>query len=197
MEKGREGVCMFEKVTDFLGVAAMNLGAVAVLWVLLTVSGYAIARWCIKQEISWQRVVRWISVAMAIVFGSVALLYILPPALTAPMTKVLVPNLICAAALHALLLAIDRYMRHRYGDGIIQTRLVVAIIVIYVVAILGSIALMKLNYLTIMQLSDIATGYLTRTAIMGLLALEILGGRCKDTQEDGSSSNSNYGSRRW
>ncbi len=184
---------MFERIADFFGVAAMHLGAVAVLWLLLTISGFAIARWCIKQEISWQRVVRWISVGMAVVFGSVALLYILPAHMTAPLTQVLVPNLVCAAALHALLLAIDRYMLHRYGDGIIPTRLVVALVTVYTVALLWSLAVIKLNYLPVMELSSIAVGYLTRTAIMGLLALEILGGRCKDTQIESAS----YGARRW
>ena len=189
---------MLEKVTEFLGVAAMNLGAILFLWVLLVVSGYAVARWCIKQTVSWKRVVCWISAVMGVVFGSVALLYILPPTLTAPISKVLIPNLICAAALHALLLAVDRYMRHRYGEGIIPTRLVVAIIIIYVSAILWSLALLKLNYISLMNLSDITTGYLTRTAIIGLLVLEIVGGRCKDSQEDDTSvsTSGNYG-RRW
>lgn len=186
---------MIDKVIQFMGAAAVNLGAIALLWVLLVVSGYVIARWCIRQEVSWQRVVRWISLAMAIVFGAVAFLYALPVKITAPLTEVLVPNLVCAAALHALMLAVDRYMLHRYGEGIIPTRLVLAIIIIYVVAILGSVALIKINYLPLMHLSEIATGYLTRTAIVGLLVLEILGGRCKDTENEKASSFSS--ARRW
>lgn len=185
---------MFERLSNFFELAALHLGAVAVLWVLLVLSGFVIAKWCIKQEISWQRVVRWISVAMALVFGAVAVLYLLPPEWTSPLTKVFVPNMIAAAALHALLLAIDRYMRHRHGEGIIQTRLVVAIIGVYTIAVLFSLVIIKLNYLTLMELSSIATGYLTRTAIVGLLAMEILGGRCKDSQTESSST---YTSSRW
>ena len=188
---------MLEKVTQFMGAAALHLGAIALLWVLLIVSGYTIARWCIKQEISWQRVVRWISVAMGAVFIVVALLYALPLTITAPITQVLVPNLVCAAALHALLLAVDRYMLHRYGDGIIATRLVLGIIIIYIIAVLGSIALIKFNSLTVMHLSQIVTGYLTRTAIIGLLILEILGGRCKDSQNSKATSGSSYNARKW
>src|SRR3989338_8720882 len=99
---------MLEKVSHFFGPAVIHLGAVGVLWMVLVFAGYAIARLCIKQEVAWQKVVTWISTAMIIVFCGIVLLYLLPKSFTIPFASVVIPNLVCAVALHALLLSVDR-----------------------------------------------------------------------------------------
>lgn len=170
-------------IGTLLRAAAIHLSAVALLWVLLSIAGYAIARWCIKREIRWQKVVRWITAAMVLVFCSVLALYLIPERFTSSLTDVLVPNVVCAAALHALLLAVDRYMRHRFSEGIIPTRLVVAIILIYGLIGAASVTLIKLSFVPLIQVVDITIGYLTRIAVLGLLFVEILAGRCKDQKE--------------
>lgn len=190
---------MLEKVADFFGIAALYLAAVVLLWVLLIVSGYALTRWCVKYSIAWSSVVKWITGAMLIVFVSTVTLSLLPPHLAVPITKVIIPSLVCAAALHALLLSTDRYMRHKYGEGIMPTRLVVAIILVYTMMILGSVGLIKLDYLPVMKLFAITIGYLTRISIIGLLVLEIWSGRCKEQKDDDNSSisSSGYSGGRW
>jgi hypothetical protein len=187
---------MFEQVKDVMEQSALHLGAIAFLWLFLVVAGFVITRWCIKQEISWQGVIRWISIIMSIVFALVVLMYLLPQRFSVPITKVLVPNLICAIVLHALLLSVDRYMRHRYSEGIIQTRLVLAIITIYICSISASVGLIKIHYLTLMRFSDILIGYLTRIALLGLLILEVLAGRCKDRSTQEAITNDTY-TQRW
>ena len=174
---------MLVKLQGLMSDAMLNLGALVVVWVLLVVASYGITRWCLKKDIAWEKIIQWITIGIGIVFGAIAVLDFVPVRISAPLTKVIIPYLICAAALHSFLLAVDRYMRHKYSEGIIQTRLVVAVITVYVVSILLSLLVLKLNYLSVMTLSDIGVGYLTRIAIIGLLALEILGGRCKDNQD--------------
>lgn len=189
---------MIQKFTALAEAAAVNLGAIALLWALFIATGYVMARWCFEQPIAWQKIIKWVSIAMGIVFICTVLMYILPEYATIPLTKVFVPYLICAIALHSFLLAVDRYMRHRHGEGIIQTRLVVAIITIYVVAILASLGMLKLHVASLIELSDIAVGYLTRTSIVALLVLEVIGGRCKEKSEGADSattSTSSYSSR--
>lgn len=187
---------MIEKVSLFAGAAATRLGAIAVLWVVVIVAAYAMARWCIRQHIAWQKVVQWVSLAMGTVFIGTALLYIFPQEITVPVTRIFVPFLICAVALHSLLLSIDRYMRHKHSEGIIPTRLVVAIFIIYLLALLFALALAKVATLAaLINVSSIAVSYLTRIALVSLLVLEIFGGRCKD-QSENDSSTTDY-TRRW
>lgn len=174
---------MLVKFQSFVSGAMLHVGALVALWVLLVVASYGMAHWCFKKDIAWKKIIQWISVGMGIVLGAILALDFLPVRISAPLTKVIIPYLICAAALHSFLLAVDRYMRHKHSEGIIQTRLVVAVITVYVVSILLSLLVLKLNYLSVMTLSDIGVGYLTRIAIIGLLVLEILGGRCKDNQD--------------
>lgn len=187
---------MMEKVSIFAGTAATRLGAIAVLWFVVVVAAYAMARWCIRQHVPWQKVVQWVSLAMGTVFISTAVLYFFPKEIIVPVTKIFVPYLICAAALHALLLGIDRYMRHKHGEGIIPTRLVVATFIVYLLALLFALALAKVTRLAaLINVSDIAVNYLTRIAILSLLALEVVGGRCKDQSEDDTMTK-DY-TRRW
>lgn len=171
---------MFQQIKGVMEQSALHLGAIVFLWAFLVIAGFVITKWCMKKEISWRRVIRWISIIMSTVFALVVLMYLVPQRFSLPITKVLVPNLICAVVLHALLLSVDRYMRHRYSEGIIQTRLVLALITIYIFSILVSVGLIKIHYLPLMRFSDILIGYLTRIAVLGLLILEILAGRCKD-----------------
>lgn len=186
---------MIDKLKLVIEQSAIYLGAVALLWFFLSIAGFAITRWCIKQEISWHRVIKWISMGMVTIFCSVVVIDFLPQTIGLAITQVVVPNIMCAAALHALLLSVDRYMRHKYEQGIIQTRLVVAIMLIYIAAGLFSVAVIKLQYLFVMRLSDIAVGYLTRTALIALLILEILAGRCKEEEKNEIVASDDYTGR--
>jgi hypothetical protein len=177
---------MVANLGAFAQAAATHLIALSILWGVLVASSYVMVHWCLKKNMEWVRAAQYISVAMGLVFLCVVALYLLPEAWTVPLTKVIVPRLVCAAVLHSLILAVDRYMRHRYADGIIPTRLVVSIIGIYAISLLGSFLLLKINNLLLIEISDIATDYLTKGAIVGLLFLEVIGGRCKDQPDEGS-----------
>lgn len=172
---------MLVKIQGFMSEAMLHFGALVVLWVLLVAASYGVSHWCVKSELGWRKIIKWITVGMGIVCGGMIVLHFLPVSLGIPLTKVVIPYVVCAAALHGFLLAVDRYIRHKYADGMIQTRLVVAVITVYVVAISLALLVLKIPYASVMTLSDICIGYLTRIAIFGLLVLEILGGRCKES----------------
>lgn len=186
---------MVDRLKLVMEQSAIYLGAVALLWFFLVIAGITIAKWCIKEELSWQRVVEWISAGMALFFFSVLIIDFLPQSIGLALTQVIIPNIMCAAALHALLLSVDRYMRHKYGQGIIQTRLVVVIMLIYIITGLFSVGIIKLQYPFFMRLSDIAVGYLTRTALVVLLILEILAGRCKEEEKNEVIASDDYTGR--
>lgn len=186
---------MVGKLGAFFQALATHLIALAVVWVLLVGVSYVMLRWCFQRQIPWVRAAHWITGAMGVVLGGMGVLYALPLSLTLPISTVIIPHGICAMALHSLLLAVDRYMRHRFGEGIIQTRLVLFIITIYAVTILGAIVLIKVNNSFLSTISSLVFDYLTRGAIMGLLVLEIWGGRCKEPSDESTSGS--FMSKRW
>lgn len=181
---------MLAKLQDFMGIAMLHSGALIVSWALLIIASYGMAHWCFKSEISWRKIITWISIAMALVLTVVMTLDFLPDEISDPFRKVIVPYLICSVVLHSFLLAVDKYMCHKYNERIIQTRLVVAVIAVYGLFLGAGCLVLKVGPGTFMTLTDIGVGYLTRIGIVGLLVFEVMGGRCncKNTIENNSES---------
>jgi len=189
---------MIKKLGVFAQALTTQFIALGIIWAFLVGVSYVMLRWCFKQDIPWTKAVHWITGAMIVVLVGMGALYVLPLSITAPISQVIIPRLVCAMALHSMLLAIDRYMIHRYGEGIIPTRLVLSIILVYTVSILGAIALIKIQNKFLIDVAEIVVDYLTKGAIAGLLFLEIFGGRCKEkSSDDASNGSSNSYSGRW
>jgi len=188
---------MVKNLGEIAQALAAQLIALGVVWTLLVVTSWIMFKWCFKREISWTRAAHWITGVMGVVLVGMGIQYALPQTLTAPIAQVVIPHIVCAMALHGLLLAVDRYMRHRDGEGIISTRLVLSILLIYVFSILGAVGLIKIHTIFLTDVAEIVVDYLTTGAIVGLLVLEILGGRCKDQTQNLNENSSNNYSNNW
>lgn len=188
---------MVKNVGAFAQALATQLIALGMVWMLLVAVSWMLLRFCFNKEVSWASTARWISGSMVFMAVAMGSLYILPESLTDPINKVLVPCSICAIAIHSLLLVFDRYVRHKYGQGFVQTRLILLIVLVYVLAIVTAIGLIKIHNSFLIDVFYMTVDYLTKGAIVALLLLEVLSGRCKDQPQNSDRDSLNSVSNYW
>ncbi|NBQ17706.1 hypothetical protein EBU24_05305 [bacterium] len=168
----------------FSGETLMVLGEYAVslisIWAVTVASGYGLIRWGFSEQISLQKAGKWVTAIIGSFGLLLMLLCLLPTVFHELLTDLLLPRLMCAASLHLFLLSLDRFIRHRHGgQGMIATRLVVAIIMVYVVLLIGALIVLKTSSEFLLRIAQLNSTYLMRGALLSTLFLEIYGGRCK------------------
>lgn len=200
MEK--RGVVMSIFSGEFLMVLSEYAVSLISIWVVVMAGGYGLIRWGFSEQISLQKAVKWVTVFIGSFGVLLIILCLLPIHFHEILTNLILPRLMCAASLHLFLLSLDRFIRHRRGgQGMMPTRLVVAIILVYVVSLIGALIVLKTSSEFLLRIAQLNSTYLMRGSLLSTLFLEIYGGRCKahkDSEKecplDNSSSNSTFNS---
>ena len=200
MEK--RGVVMSIFSGEFLMVLSEYAVSLISIWAVAIAGGYGLIRWGFSQEISLQKAAKWVTAVTGSFGLLLILLCLLPAHFHEILTNLILPRLMCAASLHLFLLSLDRFIRHRRGgQGMMPTRLVVAIILVYVVSLIGALIVLKTSNEFLLGIAQLNSMYLMRGSLLSTLFLEIYGGRCKahkDSEKecplDNSSSNSTFNS---
>ena len=162
------------------------------MWGITIVGSYGLIHWGFNQNISFKKVIKWISMIIG-AFGLLLIgLYFVPHAWQEILTNVIIVHLMCAVSLHLFLLSLDRFLKHRYnGQGMIATRLVVAIIMMYIISTITILVVLHLSSQFLLRIIAFNNTYIMRSALLSTLFLEIYGGRCKEHNQSGTSCSLN------
>ncbi|MFT6765561.1 MAG: hypothetical protein ACJAZS_000439 [Alteromonas naphthalenivorans] len=155
-------------MSDFL----LKFIGISIVWACIVAISYLMIRWCFDYEMSWKRVGMWATGTFVGVMASIAMYYILPQRWQ-DITNVLFDHLICGAALHMLLFRVDGYLINKFGSGISRSKFYLGVIIIYGFMILDGLVVIQMNSHVIVKISDMVVEYLTRSAVLMCLVLEI------------------------
>jgi hypothetical protein len=181
-----------EKIIHFFGHMALHVSALFLVCLFLVVIIYAITRLCAQQPVIFH--LTWITVTMAGLCAVVALFNLLPIQFQFIVARIIIPQLLCAILLHTVILALNRFMNQCIGHGMIPTRIVLLITIIYIFFMTLSLVLIYCQHAFMTQLFNLVTNYLTKIGLVALLVFEVLAGRCKrSTLGQSGYSDSNEG----
>lgn len=181
------GMSVFSLETIYL--LSEYIVSLCCIWSVAVIGSYGLIRWGFTIPISLKKTVKWLSIIIG-AFGLFLIgLCIVPYHWESVLTNLIVPRLICAVSLHLFLLSLDRFIRHRHGgQGMIPTRLVVAIIMVYVVSVVAILAVLSTSSEFILRIAAFNSTYIMRGALLSTLFLEIYGGRCKEHKNSADQS---------
>jgi hypothetical protein len=115
---------------------------------------------------------------MAGLCAVVALFNLLPIQFQFIVIHIIIPQIFCALLLHAVILALDRFMNQGAAQSMIPARLLLLITFVYIFFTTLSLVLIYCQHVFMTQLFDLVANYLTKIGLVALLGLEVLAGRC-------------------
>jgi hypothetical protein len=158
-----------ESMSDFL----LKFIGVSIVWACIVAISYLTIRWCFDYEMSWKRFGSWAFGTFVSVISSIVAYYLLPQRWQ-DVCNVLFDHLICGAVLHILLFRVDSYLVNKFGSGISRPKLYLGIMIIYGIMILDALVVIQMNSHMIVKVADMVIEYLTRSAVLMCLVLEII-----------------------
>jgi hypothetical protein len=185
---------IIQKMINFLEQIALYASSLFLVWIFLVAISYGVIRWCIKQEMSIVRIVSWISGGVLALFFAFIIFHLFAYTLQIMLTTIVIKNTMCAFVLHLWFLAIDRFLKYRYGNGMIQTRLVTLIIAIYCFFLVLSLVLLHNQSTFLLKLFTLTVEYLTQIGLVTVLIFEIVTGRSSHIMQQELDNNSHDGS---
>lgn len=151
------------------------------IWSVAVIGSYGLISWGFNVSISFEKIIKWLSIIIGVFGLSLIGLSFFPENWQIIFTNLIVPRLICAFSLHLFLLSLDRFIKHRRsGKGMIPTRLVVAIIMVYIISTLEVLAVLGMSNEFALKIAAFNSIYIMRGSLLGSLFLEIYGGRCRE-----------------